>query len=908
MTASKDCNVAGCPLSGNFAHRHTSYAVSESEVDGAHIVVFPPWEMPTIENLRGTMLTKSQIEKFKTEGPNPREIVALINTCLEVMKTNEREWAWQRKATDLLKVFEHAVSSLIDNPPVSQQSTMLENVRFGDWINGARKACADTRQFLQEGFISGPSEAFDKVFKEGQRAYAEGERKVTAPGCECASIMLADETRHFRGCPLREKYPTHEASFAEAARRRESLPYVIATIERFGADDWCIQLSGPSIAIDEMARLITAQASNRLALIAASGAPGSLRDLCLGPVTSLLKDGLHQAHEECRDPLPAYADALKEGLTCTKPRGHEGAHWAKGKHAETSWPNEEEIDPGCPVHGIGLRVGPVRTTLGGGVGWTTEATCTCGSSKRVRVAHNPGRTISRRALLTRVENTEGQVETILNRVAEIEKSTLEFQPWNIGESPAGLLKRIEQLEGSVPDNLKARISSLTEWVSGDPTKALIKRLDNLEETRNALRMALEDGGMRMDGLEGRLKKIEWPRAQMQERIESLEARMRLAYPRDKAMKAGFDAVYGGQDLSEMLKKGDEFRKLEVPYFIDPGSTLTEYQMEALILGPNRRAVPATLRAHEIVRADADGVDRPDNIPYYSGRENEVQNLTKWLAEVLDRYLKDNVLAAARSMAQRPRIICLCGSTRFSEAFQRANLEETLKGNIVLTVGSMMHSDDDVKVCIKCGRIEGENARAGDFCRTAAVGQDNAHEFHPLTSKHHVGTKGKLDALHKKKIELADEVLVLNVIHCAKCHGYRGDAKVRGADGCEHDMKPYIGESTRSEFAHAMKLGKPVRFLNKMSEEAMHELLDETRADRYPAVKLAPGHFYKSRDGARWCCIVADEFNAGSQIGDDFRWKCVCLDDSRISWFREDGRYQDPRLGDSQADLIEESKS
>ncbi len=29
--------------------------------------------------------------------------------------------------------------------------------------------------------------------------------------CECAEIMAADPTRHFRGCPLREKYPTHEA-------------------------------------------------------------------------------------------------------------------------------------------------------------------------------------------------------------------------------------------------------------------------------------------------------------------------------------------------------------------------------------------------------------------------------------------------------------------------------------------------------------------------------------------------------------------------------------------------------------------------------------------------------------------------------------------------------------------------
>jgi cell division protein FtsB len=45
----------------------------------------------------------------------------------------------------------------------------------------------------------------------------------------------------------------------------------------------------------------------------------------------------------------------------------------------------------------------------------------------------------------------------------------------------------------------------------------------------------------------------------------------------------------------------------------------------------------------------------------------------------------------------------------------------------------------------------------------------------------------LDELHKRKIDLADEVLVLNV-------------------------GGYIGESTRSEIEYARKLGKPVRYL------------------------------------------------------------------------------------------------
>jgi hypothetical protein len=58
-------------------------------------------------------------------------------------------------------------------------------------------------------------------------------------------------------------------------------------------------------------------------------------------------------------------------------------------------------------------------------------------------------------------------------------------------------------------------------------------------------------------------------------------------------------------------------------------------------------------------------------------------------------------------------------------------------------------------------------------------------------KTHVGdqecVKEIVDEVHKRKIDLADEVLVLNI------------------DG-------YIGESTRSEINYAMAHGKPVRYI------------------------------------------------------------------------------------------------
>ena len=101
----------------------------------------------------------------------------------------------------------------------------------------------------------------------------------------------------------------------------------------------------------------------------------------------------------------------------------------------------------------------------------------------------------------------------------------------------------------------------------------------------------------------------------------------------------------------------------------------------------------------------------------------------------------------------PTIVCLCGSTKFGTPFQRAMLEETLAGKIVLTVGCMTQSDHELE---KSGVITEE-------------------------------VKIRLDELHKRKIDLASEVLVLNV-------------------------GGYIGSSTRSELEYAIKANKVVRFL------------------------------------------------------------------------------------------------
>lgn len=104
--------------------------------------------------------------------------------------------------------------------------------------------------------------------------------------------------------------------------------------------------------------------------------------------------------------------------------------------------------------------------------------------------------------------------------------------------------------------------------------------------------------------------------------------------------------------------------------------------------------------------------------------------------------------------ERPRIVCLCGSTRFKETFRQQNLRETLAGRIVLSIGCESESD--------------------------------ATRFGDLPPGQWEKTKAALDRLHLAKIDLADEVLIL-------------------------DVGGYIGESTSRELAHAEALGKSVRF-------------------------------------------------------------------------------------------------
>ena len=110
-----------------------------------------------------------------------------------------------------------------------------------------------------------------------------------------------------------------------------------------------------------------------------------------------------------------------------------------------------------------------------------------------------------------------------------------------------------------------------------------------------------------------------------------------------------------------------------------------------------------------------------------------------------------------------KVITLCGSTRFKDAFLDAQKSLTLQGNIVISVGLFGHSGDSE---VWEGMDEGTLTR----------------------------TKEMLDDMHKRKIDMADEIFVLNV-------------------------GGYIGESTRSEIQYAVSAGKGVRYLEPVDAHA-----------------------------------------------------------------------------------------
>ena len=110
------------------------------------------------------------------------------------------------------------------------------------------------------------------------------------------------------------------------------------------------------------------------------------------------------------------------------------------------------------------------------------------------------------------------------------------------------------------------------------------------------------------------------------------------------------------------------------------------------------------------------------------------------------------------------VVTLCGSTRFKDEFMETQKRLTLEGYIVISVGLFGHSGDNEVW---------ENMDEGTMTKT----------------------KEMLDDIHKRKIDMSDEIYVINV----------GD---------------YIGDSTKSEIDYAIEHGKKVSFLEPHNDSSI----------------------------------------------------------------------------------------
>lgn len=162
------------------------------------------------------------------------------------------------------------------------------------------------------------------------------------------------------------------------------------------------------------------------------------------------------------------------------------------------------------------------------------------------------------------------------------------------------------------------------------------------------------------------------------------------------------------------------------------------------------------------------------------------------------------------MVNEFKVITLCGSTRFKDEFLEAQKRLTLEGNIVISVGLFGHSGDDV------------------------VWTD--------------GVKDMLDRQHLAKIDLADEIFVINV-------------------------GGYIGDSTRREIAYAEFKGKTIKYMENSKKASIYENYAALR-ELHDAGRISDEDFEKAGhdfDEKRKAAIA--EYNA-CQGPWPYQWKNI----------------------------------
>lgn len=138
------------------------------------------------------------------------------------------------------------------------------------------------------------------------------------------------------------------------------------------------------------------------------------------------------------------------------------------------------------------------------------------------------------------------------------------------------------------------------------------------------------------------------------------------------------------------------------------------------------------------------------IPRFSDEPYAGKGIRYWFKQ--PENVRKSLITNDVYVPKKYKVITLCGSTKFKDDFIREQKRLTLEGNIVLTVGMFGHSGDN------------------------EVWMED--------------TKAMLDDMHKRKIDMADEIFVIN----------------KGG---------YIGTSTKSEIEYALKTNKKVVYMEKV---------------------------------------------------------------------------------------------
>ena len=140
-------------------------------------------------------------------------------------------------------------------------------------------------------------------------------------------------------------------------------------------------------------------------------------------------------------------------------------------------------------------------------------------------------------------------------------------------------------------------------------------------------------------------------------------------------------------------------------------------------------------------------------PFKMTFEDLTEEETKEKDELLSKctWTPESGIQIARTT--KPKVITLCGSTKFKTEFEQKNKELTLAGNIVISVGLFGHSGDVITAYQKL----------------------------------------MLDDLHKRKIDMADAIYVIN----------------KGG---------YIGSSTLGEIQYAKQAGKEILFMEVPNQD------------------------------------------------------------------------------------------